>query len=167
MRSYSYYDKGELKQLLRHDFDPEVEQMHEEHSQLFNRINAFDNINKMCYTDINMFMPGLNLTYTDRASMQASTEVRVPFIDRELIEFAMSIEGKFKIRGNTSKYILKKTARHYLSRDIAFRKKASFGLPIRAWIWDDLKGYVDELLSPQSVRKEICLILQGGKAHRG
>ena len=50
----------------------------------------------MCFTDLCNFMPSLNLTYTDRASMAASTEVRVPFIDKEVIKFAFSLKIKPK-----------------------------------------------------------------------
>ena len=69
-----------------------------------------------------MFLNGLNLVYTDRASMAASTEVRVPFVDVELIEFAMSIPGKYKFKNNESKYILKKAAEIELLGKLSIEK---------------------------------------------
>ena len=107
----------------------------------------------MCFTDINMFMVGLNLTYTDRSSMAQSVEVRVPFIDKKLIEYVMTIPGTFKYKRNISKYILKKVAEKHIPKNIVHRDKASFGAPIRSWISKDLKPTVDKLLSEENVKK--------------
>jgi asparagine synthase (glutamine-hydrolysing) len=98
-------------------------------------------------------MSGLNLTYSDRASMAASVEVRVPFIDKKVVEFGMSIPGKYKYKNQESKYILKKAAEGFLPREIIYRPKASFGAPIRSWISRDLRPMVDDLLSEKRVRE--------------
>lgn len=153
MRSYSYYDREELFDLCNHNFSDEINQLYSDHREIFYSNPGLDDINKMCNTDINMFMAGLNLFYTDKASMATSVEVRVPYIDRELIEFAMSIKGEFKINKGTSKYLLRKVALNYLPREIVYRPKASFGMPIRSWISCELKSTVDELLSEASVKK--------------
>ena len=108
--SYSYYNPTELKKITNNKHNQLVDSIVQEHSALFNSKYKNDDLNKMCNTDINMFMVGLNLTYSDRASMAASVEVRVPFIDKELIAEAMSIPGKFKYKNKESKYILKKVS---------------------------------------------------------
>ena len=105
--SYSYYDKTELTKLLKENSTQIVDSIYQDHKALFNSNYDNDVVNKMCFTDINMFMNGLNLTYTDRSSMAASVEVRVPFIDKKLITKAMSIPGEFKFKDKESKYILK------------------------------------------------------------
>jgi asparagine synthase (glutamine-hydrolysing) len=102
-------------------------------------------------------MLGLNLTYTDRASMAASVEVRVPFVDKLVVEEAMSIPGHFKVKKGISKYILKKTSEKHLPKEIIYRAKASFGAPIRSWISNDLKPMVDDLLSEANVVKRDLL----------
>lgn len=153
MRSYSYYSREELYKLFNYELNDVVDSIYQEHKEIFYKIKEFDDINKMCYADINMFMPGLNLTYTDRASMAASVEVRTPFIDKNLIEFAMSIDGRFKISRNISKYILRKAASDYIPQEIAYRPKASFGMPIRAWISRDLKELIDDVLSDDNIKK--------------
>lgn len=108
MRSYSYYSKVELGQLFQGDFSKEIDGLYEKHNAIFNAKFDGDIINKICNTDIQMFMLGLNLTYTDRASMAASVEVRVPFIDRDFINAAMAIPGKIKFQNRVPKYLLKK-----------------------------------------------------------
>lgn len=153
MRSYSYYDTNQLKDLLNNKYWPGVEAINKEHEEIFNSKFKKDSINSICNTDINMFMLGLNLTYSDRASMAASVEVRVPFIDRLVISKAMEIPGNLKIKNGESKYILKKAAEKWLPHKIIYRPKASFGAPIRSWISNDLKEMVDTLLSEEVITK--------------
>ena len=125
-QSYSYYTDEELKLLFKNDYHQHIPTISKEHRALFNE-KYRDDINKMCFTDINFFMNGLNLTYTDRASMAASVEVRVPFIDKKVIETAMKIDGSLKFKNNESKYLLKKFAEKHLPKNIIYRSKASFG----------------------------------------
>tara|TARA_B100000963_G_scaffold289151_1_gene258558 strand:- start:9284 stop:11167 length:1884 start_codon:yes stop_codon:yes gene_type:complete len=151
--SYSYYDKTELTKLLKENSTQIVDYIYQDHKALFNSNYDNDVVNKMCFTDINMFMNGLNLTYTDRSSMAASVEVRVPFIDKKLITKGMSIPGDFKFKDKESKYILKKIAEKLLPNKIIYRPKASFGAPIRSWISGDLKVMVDKCLSKEQIEK--------------
>tara|TARA_B100002019_G_scaffold62783_1_gene53834 strand:- start:11287 stop:13167 length:1881 start_codon:yes stop_codon:yes gene_type:complete len=149
-QSYSYYTDEELKLLFKNDYHQHIPTISKEHRALFNE-KYRDDINKMCFTDINFFMNGLNLTYTDRASMAASVEVRVPFIDKKVIETAMKIDGSLKFKNNESKYLLKKFAEKHLPKNIIYRSKASFGAPIRSWISGDLSIMVDNLLSEENI----------------
>ena len=151
MRSYSYYDRAELSKLLQPAYVPAIEKIFVEHKQIFEAKFKNDPINRICNTDLSMFMLGLNLTYTDRASMAASVEVRVPFIDKLVITNAMQVPGKLKYKNGESKYILKKAAERFLPKKIIYRPKASFGAPIRSWISNDLKEMVDDLLSKENI----------------
>ena len=151
MRSYSYYDGSELQELFVADVSAHYSKLREQHKHFFSDNGYDEPRNKMCYTDMHLFMNGLNLTYTDRASMAASVEVRVPFIDREVVQLALGIDGSLKFKNKQQKYILKKVAEKYLPQEIIYRPKASFGAPIRSWISQDLKGLIDELLSEKQV----------------
>ena len=70
----------------------------------------------MCLADTRMFLPGLNLAYTDRASMAASVEVRVPFVDPVVVRAAFSIDGSDKIQRRRGKVALKQAAESWLPR---------------------------------------------------
>lgn len=153
MRSYSYYGDRELKELLKPGYWNGIQEINDEHKKIFEAKYKNDPINRICNTDLTMFMLGLNLTYTDRASMAASVEVRVPFIDKIVITKAMQVPGKLKFKDGESKYILKKAAEKFLPKKIIYRPKASFGAPIRSWISNDLKDMVDHLLSKESIEK--------------
>ncbi|MFC5520224.1 asparagine synthase (glutamine-hydrolyzing) [Polaromonas jejuensis] len=144
MGSYTYYSKDEFSRLVCDGGAAIYERFRAEHETIFSGAFADDLINRMCFTDTQHFMPSLNLAYTDRASMAASTEVRVPFIDKEVAALAMRIPGSMKIKGNTQKYILKKVAERWLPKDVIYRPKSSFTLPIRAWIKGELRDMVDD-----------------------
>lgn len=151
--SYSYYNQQDIINLVGSENHTYYKEIVDEHNSFFNNRYVGDSINQMCYTDINMFMAGLNLTYTDRSSMAASVEVRVPFIDKKIIELAMKIPGSLKYRNKESKYILKKVAEKYLPKQIIYRPKASFGAPIRSWISNDLSEMVGDLLSTKQIKE--------------
>lgn len=129
------------------NFDP-----YGEHHNYFDRVADQDFINQMLYVDLKTFLPCLNLTYTDKTSMAASMEVRVPFLDHELVEMAARIPARLKLKGLTRKYILKRAAESWLPGEIIHRKKAGFSAPLRAWLVRDLRDMVEDLLSESNVR---------------
>ena len=96
-RSYTLYDPAELTALISPDLAGHVDDVIGEHRHIYNDNALPDEVNRMCLTDTRMFLPGLNLAYTDRASMAASVEVRVPFVDPVVARAAFSIEGSAKI----------------------------------------------------------------------
>ena len=146
-RSYTHYDVGELQQLLDPELWPAVDQLVTEHAAVYNEGPAADQVNRMCYTDTRMFLTGLNLAYTDRASMAASTEVRVPYVDKEVAAAAFAIPGSAKIVGRERKAIIKQAAEAWLPREIVYRPKGLFSAPLRAWIRRDLTDMVEDLVA--------------------
>jgi asparagine synthase (glutamine-hydrolysing) len=146
-RSYTHYDVGELQQLLDPELWPAVDQLVTEHAAVYNEGPVDDQVNRMCYTDTRMFLTGLNLAYTDRASMAASTEVRVPYVDKEVAAAAFAIAGSAKIVGRERKAILKKAAEAWLPSEIVYRPKGLFSAPLRAWIRRDLTDMVEDLVA--------------------
>jgi asparagine synthase (glutamine-hydrolysing) len=151
----SYYDRGEARALLvpdvagaLGDHDP-----FEVHLRCFERARALDPVDQLLYVDLKTFLPCLNLAYTDRMSMAASVEVRVPFLDHELVELAARIPSRWKLRGLTRKWIFKRAMRGFLPDPIVDRPKAGFGAPIRAWLVGELRGMVADLLGPAAIRR--------------
>jgi asparagine synthase (glutamine-hydrolysing) len=150
-RSYTLFDPAELVDERDGLLDPAltdyVEDALEEHRATYASAPVEDDrVNRMCLTDTRLFLPGLNLTYTDRASMAASTEVRVPFVDPRVFEAAFSLPGSAKIRGFVQKAPLKDAARAWLPDEIIDRPKSSFGAPLRAWLTEELRPLVDDVL---------------------
>ncbi|MGD0698917.1 MAG: asparagine synthase (glutamine-hydrolyzing) [Trebonia sp.] len=145
-RSYTLYDPEDLTALLGGDLLGQVSGVIDEHAAIYNDNSLDDEVNRMCLADTRLFMAGLNLAYTDRASMAASVEVRVPFVDKVVAEAAFTIAGRDKIRGKRQKAALKAAAENWLPREIVYRPKASFGAPLRAWVRNDLREMIGDVL---------------------
>jgi asparagine synthase (glutamine-hydrolysing) len=145
-RSYTLYDPGELAGLVSPDLAGYVGEIVEEHSEIYHDNSLDDEVNRMCLADSRLFLPGLNLAYTDRSSMAASVEVRVPFVDPVVARAAFSLPGSAKIRRRQGKVALKQAAESWLPREIVHRPKASFSAPLRAWVRGDLREVIRDVL---------------------
>ncbi|HMW38980.1 MAG: asparagine synthase (glutamine-hydrolyzing) [Saprospiraceae bacterium] len=113
-----------------------------------------ESLNKMLYWDIKYFLTDHNLNYTDKLSMSQGVEVRVPYLDRELVEFSTRLPVEYKMRGTTTKYILRKLAEKYLPKEVIYRPKTGFGAPVRHWFRNELRGWVDQRLNHESLVKQ-------------
>ena len=133
---------------LTHDYDP-----YSTHRAYFARVSDVAPLNQLLYVDLKTFLPCLNLMTTDKTSMAANLEVRVPFLNREMIEMAARMPSRLKLRGLKRKYILKRALEGVLAKDVVWRKKAGFGAPIRSWLRGALRPLVNDLLSEEAVRR--------------
>jgi len=113
-----------------------------------------DRITLLQYLDLKLYLQESILVKVDRASMANSLEVRAPFLDHELVEFIMGLPSTYKLKGFTSKYLLKKAAQPYLPNEIIQRKKKGFGVPIAKWTKGPLKEMFMDLLSFDRIRGE-------------
>jgi asparagine synthase (glutamine-hydrolysing) len=144
-RSYTLYDGAELSAALHPDLAPLVDDVLNEHAAVYADQRLDDHVNRMCLADARLFLPGLNLAYTDRASMAASTEVRVPFVDVEVVRAAFAYPGSRKIVGRRGKVVLKQAAAGVLPAEIIHRPKGLFSAPLRAWMSRDLAPVLREV----------------------
>ncbi len=109
-------------------------------------------LNQVLYADLKLYLPGDLLTLTDRMSMAHSLEVRVPFLDHHLLEYAATIPPAYKLRGMERKYVLKRAVEDLLPREFLDRKKMGFSVPLTVWFRGVLRDYVEEVLSERSLR---------------
>jgi len=86
-------------------------------------------------------------------SMATGVEVRVPFLDLDLVEYAARIPIEFKQRGRVGKWVLKKAMEPYLPHDVIYRPKSGFGAPLRRWMRHELSELLHDLLSVESLRR--------------
>ena len=110
-------------------------------------------LERMLALEQRFFLADHNLMYTDKMSMAVGVEVRVPFLDLELVEFAASLSTELKQRGRTGKWVLKKAMEPYLPYDVIYRPKTGFGAPLRRWMRHELRELLGDLLSPDSLRR--------------
>jgi asparagine synthase (glutamine-hydrolysing) len=150
----SYYRSDELPGLLSDDLDSSLAGydpfgVHHAHAA---EVAGEHWLDQLLYLDQKTFLPCLNLAYTDRMSMAASTEVRVPLIDDEVVRVASRIPADLKLRGRNRKWVFKKAMEGLLPNDVIWRPKAGFGAPVRAWVEGPMQPLIDELLSPETIR---------------
>src|SRR5260370_24158599 len=124
-----------------------------EHRRYVARVKNAAPLNQLLYVDLKTFLPCLNLMTTDKTSMAANLEVRVPFLNQEMLALTARMPTRLKLRGLKRKYILKRAAEKLLPREVVWRKKAGFGAPIRSWLRGPLRPMVDDLLSEETVRR--------------
>jgi asparagine synthase (glutamine-hydrolysing) len=108
-------------------------------------------LNRMLYLEAKHFLADHNLNYTDKMGMAVGVEVRVPFLDLDLVEFATRIPPAMKQRGRVGKAILKKAMQPDLPHDVIYRPKSGFGAPLRRWLRRELREQVEETLSAASL----------------
>jgi asparagine synthase (glutamine-hydrolysing) len=97
-----------------------------------------DLLAKMTYLELKQRLAELLLMRVDKMTMATSVEARVPFLDRELVEFALALPMDMKVRGGVGKWLLKRTVDGLLPHDIVYRKKQGFGAPVNEWLRGDL-----------------------------
>jgi asparagine synthase (glutamine-hydrolysing) len=123
------------------------------HRRYFGQVKDAAPLNRLLYVDLKTFLPCLNLMTTDKTSMAANLEVRVPFLNQEMLELTARMPPDLKLKGMKRKYILKQAAAKLLPREIAWRKKAGFGAPIRSWLRGALRPMVNDLLSEETIKR--------------
>ena len=116
--------------------------------------DAADQIEQMQFLDMNFYMAEDILTKVDRASMAVSLEVRAPFLDPRIAEYAASLPPEYKLKGNKGKYILKKAVEDLLPKTILQRPKKGFGIPIAEWLKGRLNPLMHDLLAPERLKKQ-------------
>lgn len=110
-------------------------------------------LEKVVYLYLKTYLLDDILAKTDRASMFASLEVRAPFLDYQLVDFINSMPIDLKLRGFTTKYVLKKLMADKLPLDIVNRKKKGFGIPVGRWLRGELRPLLLEVLSRENIEK--------------
>jgi asparagine synthase (glutamine-hydrolysing) len=139
-------------------FSPQVYQQNKDYSlfEVFKEVLDSGNneglLNKALYFETKTFLAGL-LTVDDKLGMANSLEVRVPFLDNELVDFMQTVPAKYKFKENTSKYLMKKAMTGILPDFVLDRKKQGFTPPEQSWYRGQTMGYIRELLlSPRADR---------------
>ena len=94
------------------------------------------------YLDMKTYLPGDILTKVDRASMAHALEVRVPILDHKLVDWISTLPPELKLRGREGKYIFKKALESYLPKEILYRPKMGFSIPLASWFRGPLKQRV-------------------------
>lgn len=136
----NYYSEIDYEDINHEYFDKNYDNPNKKNSN-----NDF--IEQLLLFDTKRMLPESFLMKTDRMTMASSIESRVPLLDHRIAELALQIPSRFKLNGiNQTKYVLKRSLVGKLPKDILYRKKQSFNMPIENWLNTDLKSMVDQML---------------------
>ena len=131
----SMFTMKEKRRLLKDDFPVTVPQLITK--PVYGRVKGMDDVTKMQYLDINVWLAGDILLKADRMSMANSLELRVPFLDRRVFDVAARIPRRLRVNSQNTKYALRKAAMKHLPEATAQKKKLGFPVPIRVWLRED------------------------------
>ncbi len=148
--SVSYFNKLRRKSLYSNEFLEKLGSGFGAGEEVFERlatsVSTGNEVDNLLYLDSKTYLPGDILTKVDRMSMATSLEARVPFLDHKLIEFVTQMPSELKLKGLETKYILKKAMEGIVPKEILYREKQGFGVPINEWINVQLKERILETL---------------------
>ena len=152
---FSWNERNDIKKLFTSEFKSKLKNSIAS-STMIEYLNQIpkdtSKLDRMLSLEQQFFLADHNLLYTDRMSMASGVEVRVPFLDKDLVEFVFNVPDQYKQRGIEGKWILKKALESYLPNDIIYRPKTGFGVPLRKWMRNELREYVGENLSFESIK---------------
>jgi len=115
-------------------------------------MDSHDRYDEVLYLFQRMYMMDQVLVKVDRASMAHALEVRAPLLDTRVVDLANHLPSQYKLHGTTRKYILKKLMEDKLPKDIVYRKKKGFGMPIGAWLRGPLAPWMREVLNETDLK---------------
>jgi asparagine synthase (glutamine-hydrolysing) len=116
-----------------------------------NRLGARDELDRLIYQDLRLRLPELLLMRVDKLTMANAVEARVPFLDHELVELAMSVPSTDKIKDGVGKHVLKRGVSKFLPDEIVWRPKQGFGTPVSQWFRGPLADQLDAQLAGSAI----------------
>ncbi len=118
------------------------------------RAHGLDDIDRACFVDTCSYLVDNCLVKSDRMSMACSLELRVPLLDRELVELAFRVPSRLKATAKQTKVLLKRIACRYVPRQCVYRPKEGFSIPIKQWLRTDFRPLLEDLLDERTLAAE-------------
>jgi asparagine synthase (glutamine-hydrolysing) len=141
----------DAKRELYAHHDESLQQTNAFYANVYAGCPARDWLTRLQHVDTMLGLPDDMLAKVDRVTMAHSLEGRVPLLDHPLVEFLAGVPANLKLRGRTTKYLLRRAMRGRLPRRIVTGKKRGFNVPLPAWLATDLRTFVGDVLSPTRV----------------
>jgi asparagine synthase (glutamine-hydrolysing) len=150
------FSNAERLALLRADVRRELqnENAYEEIYRYVRKSGLTKELERILYLSMKLYLQDNNLVTVDRASMANGLEVRSPLLDREVVDFVCRLPMEYKLKGLKTKYILKQVAEEFLPRNIVYRQKKGFGVPLAKWLTGELKEFMLDYLSQERIARQ-------------
>jgi asparagine synthase (glutamine-hydrolysing) len=150
-----YFSEAEKRDMYAPEFAAQVSERDSGDflRQFFRRGAELDPMSRLGYVDAASFLCGNCLEYADRMSMANSLEVRAPFTDYKLLEFALRVPERMKVRGTETKWITRQAMKDLLPPEVLNKKKMGFNPPLPMWINGELRPVIQKFLSPENLER--------------
>jgi len=152
------FDKGAYNNIYSKEFisnnNIDVEKTSKEFDNIFSKCKGIDALNQVLITEFQSKMVNDYLLTDDRMSMANSVEERVPFLDRDLVDFGFSLPVEMKIKHNTTKYLFRKAMEDKLPPKIISKKKWGFTVNPYLQFKKDLKDVAERILTPEFIERQ-------------
>ena len=150
------FSNVERHALLRPEVRRELqnENAYEEIYRYVRKSGLTKELERILYLSMKLYLQDNNLVTVDRASMANGLEVRSPLLDRDVVDFVCRLPMEYKLNGLKTKYILKKVAEELLPRNVVYRKKKGFGVPLAKWLTGELREFMLDYLSQERIERQ-------------
>ena len=150
------FSNAERHALLRPEVRLELqnENAYEEIYRYVRESGLTKELERILYLSMKLYLQDNNLVTVDRASMANGLEVRSPLLDRDVVDFVCRLPMEYKLNGLKTKYILKKVAEELLPRNVVYRKKKGFGVPLAKWLTGELREFMLDYLSQERIERQ-------------
>ena len=155
VRSFCCYQDEDLDSLLTPEAAERVRRAWSGNitQRYYDRFTNADQLRRKLYTDLKSTLVSEMLTKVDRMTMASGLEARVPFLDHHLVEWAFQIPSAHKIKGREGKLLVKKAMERHLPSELLYRPKHGFNVPMPVWMRGELRQFVQDSLSEETVRR--------------
>lgn len=139
----------------------------------YDKVKHLDDVTKMQYIDLNLWLVGDILLKADKMSMANSLEVRVPFLDKEVFKTASKIPADYRVNKQATKYVFRMASKEYLPEVVSSKKKLGFPVPIRVWLKEDefynkvKKSFTSDVANKYFNTEKIVAYLDNHKQGKG
>ena len=113
-----------------------------------------DALDRMTLSDALSYLTDDILQKVDRAAMSVSLETRVPFLDRDVVEFSCRVPPDMKVQNGQGKWLVRQVLDRYVPRHLIDRPKTGFGIPLDEWLRGPLKAWASDLLAPERLNRQ-------------
>jgi asparagine synthase (glutamine-hydrolysing) len=154
---FGMFSPAELDQLFTREWkgpSPASSGIFEPLTRVLDGARFDETVAEMLYLDFRMYLEDNLLVKIDRASMACSLELRTPFLDHRLVEFAAGLPASLRVRHFQLKYLFKKAVEKWLPHEIVYRQKRGFSVPIAGWMKGGLRPLLDETLSEDKLKRD-------------